>query len=480
MKRVGKTGFFAVLLLILTLAYLAAFGLSLSDGTVIVRGAEDIRWGMDVKGGISVTFGPAEDAKGLADGARTEEAARIISERLESRGVTGHQIYTDTTNARLIVSVPNHGGDAQSMDDLIAYMSSVSFVNVVEGRLGAKSLVVSYEDSYGRPICVDSSGIKHRMTLDSSSVASAQKIKDENGDTAVRLNFTDEGEKLLLESTGRLTAHSEHSSERYLTICVDGRAVSEMYVEGVCDTATISRRGGLSDQEAEDLVIRLSSGALPFELQVMDYELLDATLGEDSVTVMLVAGTVAFALICLFMIVRYRLPGVVACVALLGQVAGILACVTGFFPVFDSFTLTLPGVAGIILSIGMGVDANIITGERVAEEVRKGKTIEGAIDAGNENSFSSIFDGNVTVLIVSVILMGVFGPPGTVWSYIFKPVTWMLPVSTVNAIYAFGYTLFAGVIFNFIMGVVASRIMLRSLSGFPALQNRRLYGGGEQ
>ena len=124
----------------------------------------------------------------------------------------------------------------------------------------------------------------------------------------------------------------------------------------------------------------------------------------------------------------------------------------------------------------MGVDANIITAERIREELRKGKTLDGAIKAGSANSFSAIFDSNITNIIVSVILMGVFGPPDTVWSKLLYPFLWMFGPSTTGAIYSFGYTLLVGVVLNFIMGVAASRIMIRSLSSFKFLRNRVLYG----
>ena len=129
-----------------------------------------------------------------------------------------------------------------------------------------------------------------------------------------------------------------------------------------------------------------------------------------------------------------------------------------------SFTLTLPGIAGVILSIGMGVDANIITNERIKEELRAGKTLDGAIRTGSKTSFAAIFDGNITVIIVAVILMLVFGP-SNILSGIFG-------ASTTGTIYSFGYTLLVGVIGNFLMGVTASRLMLSSLSGYKFMRKK--------
>jgi preprotein translocase subunit SecD len=177
------------------------------------------------------------------------------------------------------------------------------------------------------------------------------------------------------------------------------------------------------------------------------------------------------------MILYYRLPGFVSVIALIGQVAGSLAAVSGYFSFIPSFTLTLPGMAGIILSIGMGVDANVITSERIKEEIRTGRTIDNAIDRGSSNSFWAIFDGNITVMIVAIVLMGVFGPPSGLWATLLKPVLRWFPPSTTGAIYSFGYTLFVGIIFNFLMGVTASRLMLKSIARFKFLRKPWLLGG---
>ncbi len=170
--------------------------------------------------------------------------------------------------------------------------------------------------------------------------------------------------------------------------------------------------GGFDAQSSQALASQINSGALPFNLTVDDSKLrvISPTLGEQALDIMMFAGIIAFALVCVIMIMRYRLPGLIACIALMGQVAGMIACVSGFFSTINSFTLTIPGIAGIILSIGMGVDANVITAERIREELRLGKTIDGSIDSGYDNGFSAILDGNVTVIIISIILMGAFGP----------------------------------------------------------------------
>ena len=135
--------------------------------------------------------------------------------------------------------------------------------------------------------------------------------------------------------------------------------------------------------------------------------------------------------------------------------------------------MTLPGIAGLILSIGIGVDCNVITAEAVRDEIRAGKTIDGAIRSGSKNSFWAIFDGNITVLIVAAVLMGVFGSSSSLFGMLFS---W-LPVSTTGSVYSFGYTLLIGVVMNFVMGIWAYRLMLRSVSRLKIFRNPWLYGG---
>ena len=211
---------------------------------------------------------------------------------------------------------------------------------------------------------------------------------------------------------------------------------------------------------------------MPFKLETTSFGSVDPTLGESALVAMAYAAVAALIFMTIFLIVMYRLPGFIAVLALMGQLALSVAAVSGFFTVIPSFTMTLPGVAGMILSIGMGADANIITAERVREELRSGKTIDGAVMTGTKGSFWAIFDGNVTVIIVAIILLLVFGPVN-ILSGIFGP-------STTGTIYSFGYTLLVGVISNFIMGVGAARLMLKSASGLKPLRKKWLFGGADK
>ena len=146
-------------------------------------------------------------------------------------------------------------------------------------------------------------------------------------------------------------------------------------------------------------------------------------------------------------------------------------------PFISSFTLTLPGIAGIILSIGMGVDANIISAARIKEEIQSGKSIDGSIALGYDRAFTAIFDGNLTLIIIAIVLMAAFGPSDSLFAKLLSFLFIGFGQSTAGAIYSFGYTLLVGAIMNFIFGVTASKLMLKSVSRFKVFRKAWFYGG---
>ena len=247
----------------------------------------------------------------------------------------------------------------------------------------------------------------------------------------------------------------------------------------ICDGSAIITSSASSPFTQEDVVKmarQINSGSLPFALTVDSYSTISPSLGENSLSAMVLAGVIAFALIMVLMTALYRLPGFLACIALAGQVAATLAFVSGYFPVFESFTLTLPGIAGIILAIGMGVDANVITAERIKEELRSGKSLDGALKSGFARGLTPIIDGNVTIVIVAIVLMGAFGPSDGFFAKALHFVFFAFGPSTAGTIYAFGYTLLTGVLLNFVFGIFATRIMIRGAASIKALRDPRLYG----
>ena len=450
-KRTGKPVFFVVLILILALTYTAFFGVENYYGDtrkVYVKGANDIRWGIDIRGGVEAVFSPDKEGVDITDD-DMDAAKAIIETRLVNKNITDYEVYPDSDNHQIIVRFP-WAADESDFDAAAAVQ-----------ELGDTALLSFCRNEDKEDVILSGA----------EDIERAQAGVDENGNYVVYLYFTNTGKSKFATATAELVGSK-------ISIWMDDQEISAPTVnEAITDgTAYINGRSG--SEEAKELADKINAGSLPFALTVDDSKLqiISPSLGSDAVRVMLIAGSIAFGIVCLLMILRYRLNGVVTSIALLGQLAGTIACISGFFPNTDSFTLTIPGIAGIILSIGVGVDCNVIASERIRDEFKKGKTIDGAIDSGFKNALSAIVDGNVTIVIVSLVLMGAFGTPDSFIAKIFSPIMSLLGSSITGSIYYFGYTLLVGVIFNFIMGLLASKLMLKSVSQLKFLRKPWLYG----
>ena len=469
MKRVGKPVFFIVALLILFLSYTAIFGIHAQNGdnsTTIIKGAGDIRWGIDIRGGVEATFTPDTAAKANKD--QMEAAKSTIELRLVNNNITDYELYTDYNNDRIIVRFP-WKNDEKDFDpeSAIQELSATALLTFREGG----EYTTTETGSDGEPVYKTPKGTTADSVIlqgDDVTSAKAELTQDQatgKSSYLVALELSSDGAKKFAEATERLQGET-------ISIWMDDVMISAPTVESVITDGKCTITGNFTATEASSLAAKIRAGALPFKLDTTNFSSVSPSLGSSSLEAMLIAGVIAFVLVCLFMLFVFRLPGFVAVIALMGQVALSFAAVSGYFPFVHSFTMTLPGIAGIILSIGMGVDANIITASRIKEEIWAGKTLDGAIQKGDDNSFWAIFDGNITVIIVAVILMGVFGPTN-ILSMLFGP-------STTGSIYSFGYTLLIGVIGNFIMGVTATRLMTKSISGFKFARRKWLYGGARK
>lgn len=461
-RRIGKPVVIIVAALILVFSYLAFFGCDNYRGDirkVYTKGVEDIRWGIDISGGVEAIFSPDIEDADITD-SDMDAAKAILETRLVNKNITDYEVYTDYDNHNVIVRFPL---DADADPDE-ATKSATEAVN----SLGEMALLTFYKGN-------DNTGDIVLQGADDIKSASAGYQQDEQTGSVgyiVELNLTDAGASKFDAATAEQLAAGGN-----ISIYMDDVLISCPKVNAHITDGKAIITGMEDDKAATDLANKINAGALPFALTVDNskLEIISPTLGEQALKVMLIAGIAAFAVICLMMILRYRLIGAVACIALLGQAAGMLACVSGFFKGISSFTLTLPGIAGIILSIGFGVDANVITAERIKEEFKKGKTIDGAISQGYTNAFSSILDGNLTNVIIALVLLAAFGTPDSLLSRVFSFIFPFLSASVTGNIYSFGFTLITGVIFNFIMGVWASKFMLMSISRFKVFRRPGLY-----
>lgn len=395
--------------LILLLVLVAIFGLG------SIKGANNMRFGIDIRGGVEAVYEPV----GL-DRAPTEtelESARtVINTRLDAKNILDREVTIDKEDGTIIVRFPWKSGETDfNPESAIAELGETA--------------KLTFRDSKGT-VLMDGSYVRE----------SVSKRSPVNNFPLVTLELNSEGTKLFATITKDLL-------NKPLYIFMDEEQIFAGNVSAVIKTGEAVIEGIDSMEEAKELASKINAGALPFSMKTTNHSSISPSLGSGALSVMIKAGIVAFIAVCLFMLWYYKLPGFISCLALIFQ----MACQLLFLSI-PQFTLTLPGIAGLILSVGMAVDANIIISERISEELQKGKSIRSAIKEGYKNAFSSVFDGNLTSAIVAIILM-MFGS-GTMLS--------------------FGYTLLTGVVLNFLVVVITQKL-LNNILGFKKLYNVKFF-----
>ncbi|GHU88795.1 protein translocase subunit SecDF [Clostridia bacterium] len=413
-----KGTFFAVLIITLFFAYISFFGLQLGRNFEL-KGAAQMRFGIDIKGGVDAAFSAKDmGADFLPTKDQLEKARTIIETRLDQQNILDRDVTIDEEGGYVLVRFPWKTGE-------------IDFDPATAIKELGEMAHLTFKDPDGNVI------------MDGSNLISAKPERDVTGTSGwvVAFELDSVGAKAFADATTRLVGQP-------ISIYMDEDLISSPNVESAITEGSGIITGSFNSESATKLANQISAGALPFALHSDNYRTISPQLGSNALSVMVTAGILSFCLICVFLLCYYRMSGVVACIALLLQIAGQLIMLT-----WPQFTITLPGIAGIILSIGMGVDANIIAAERIREEIRSGKTIEASVSAGFKNAFSSIFDGNITVLIVAVIML-MFGS---------------------GAILSFAYTLLFGIIMNFVAGVTATRLMTMSLVQFKPIRSAKMF-----
>lgn len=404
-----------VTLLILLISYVAFFGIHTEK--INLKGANEMRFGIDIRGGIDAAFVP-KGLERMPTESELESARAIIETRLDYSGILDRDVTIDKEIGAVLVRFPWKADETNfEPDQAITELGSMAHL--------------TFQDEEGN-ILVDGKNVKS---------ATPGTDTQNQGYYAITLAFDAEGQAAFAEATGKQVGKS-------LYICLDGVPISWPTVQERIDSDSCLISHISTSEEAKNLSNQINGGALPFALIAENYSAISPTLGSNALDVMVKAGIIAFIIICLGLIIIYRLPGIIAVLSLLLQLAGQIILLT-----WPGITITLPGIAGIILSIGMGVDANVIAAERIKEEIKTGKSIPAAVASGFKASFSSIFDGNVTVLIAALVMM-FFGS---------------------GAILSFAYTLLFGIIMNFIAGVTATKMMLLSIVQYKGMKKPEFF-----
>ncbi len=357
-KTSGVLRLAAAVLALVFFTYVAVLGLGFEQS----GSAHDIKLGLDLAGGVSITYQTVDENPSATDMADTIYKLQLRAQTYSSEA----EVYQEGTN-RINVDIPDVTDANEILEDL--------------GQPG--SLV--FQDDEGNDV------------LTGSDVKSAEAgiISDDSGSSkeyVVNLVFTDEG----AEKFAQLTAENVGS---YISIVYDGEVVSAPTVNEAITGGKCYIEGMEDYEAAEQLASTIRIGSLKLELEEIRSNVVGAKLGADAISTSLKAGAIGLVLVMLFMIVFYLIPGVAAALALAIYVALIVCLLSAF-----QITLTLPGIAGIVLTIGMAVDANVIIFSRIREELAEGKSVRMARKDGFSKALSAILDGNITTLIAALVL----------------------------------------------------------------------------
>lgn len=351
----------AIVVVVAVCAYLGLFGFG--KGTMInylKPWGDAISLGLDLRGGVYTVY-QAEDNGDPDFDTKMESTVSILTSRLTRQGFTEATV-TRQGSDRIRVEIPNVS-DPNQILTIIGTPAQLYFVDEDGNNL-----------------------------MEGSMVKNAQAAQDQDGKPCIAFELTDEGAKIFAEATAA-------NLGKTISITLDGETISRATVNTVIAGGTGEITGNFTADEAKNLATLILSGALPLNLTQLEVSAISATLGVEALDRAIQAGVIGVILVMLFMLFRYRLCGLVADIALTIyiMIVVLLLALTGA-------QLTLPGVAGIILGIGMAVDANVVIFERIREEVKVGRPIGSAVRKGFSNALSAIIDSNVTTIIAAVVL----------------------------------------------------------------------------
>lgn len=404
-----------ILALLFGMSYVAIFGMKDGYGSI-----GQIKQGLDLAGGVSITYEIQEDNPSDQD---VSDTIYKLQQRVTNYS-TEAEVYKEGGN-RITVEIPD-----------------VTDANAILEELGQPGTLMFLDsDGYTK----FSNGEECTPLLTGSdvknAVAGADTSQSSTSKYVVSLEFNDEGKQKFADATSANVG-------KIIYIVYDGKVVSAPRVNEAITGGSAQIDGMSSYDEANTLASYVRIGAMPLELKEMRSQVVGAKLGETAIQTSLLAGAIGLAILCLFMIIVYRVPGVAACLALVIYVALDIFILSVY-----EITLTLSGIAGIVLSIGMAVDANVVIFSRIREEIGAGKSVDAAIEQGFKKAMSAVVDGNVTTIIAALVLY----------------------LRGSGSVKGFAVTLGIGVVLSMFTALVISKTIVRLLYNFGC-KSEKLYG----
>ncbi|MGF7057334.1 protein translocase subunit SecD [Brassicibacter mesophilus] len=412
--------FILIIALIGVLSYSAIYGLDLGKYKMSTA-KEEIDLGLDLAGGVYVLLEAQTDATGAELDKKMEQTKAIIRQRVDGLGVAEPNIVIEG-NKRIRVELAGVK-DAQQAIDMIGKTAQLQFIDP-EGN-----------------IVVTGKNVK-------KSEVGFQRSNSGAEEPVVSLEFDKEGSKSFAEATKKLVGKTS-TNEKIIYIVLDDQVISSPVVNAAISDGKAIIEGGFDVEGASELATLIRAGALPVELEEVQTSVIGPTLGLESLDKSIYAAAIGLMLIFLFMLIFYRIPGLIADISLTVYVLIVLGIMINL-----GVKLTLPGIAGLILSIGMAVDANVVIFERIKEEIRTGKSLRASVDSGFKRALSTVLDANVTTFIAGIVL------------YYFGS----------GPIKGFGVTLIIGLIASMITAVFITKFLLKLVIGMNITKNTKLYG----
>lgn len=414
----AKSGIiFLMIIAILGLSIFTAFN-GLEIGSYRIKPIKDsIRQGLDLKGGVYVVYEAQTDKTGAELDELIQQVIEVFSKRVDGMGLTEPLIIREGEK-RIRVELPGVQ-NAQEAIETIGKTAQLKFVTA-----------------------------DNEVVVTGSNVVKSQATLGEGNAPQVSLEFDNEGAKKFAQATGKL-AGLEDAMDRIIYIILDDEIISSPVVSNQIPNGQASISGGFTIETASNLAALIRAGALPVDLEEVQTSTITASLGENALNKSVQAAKIGILIVFLFMLIYYRIPGVVASVALSIYILLVLSIMIAL-----KATFTLPGIAALILSVGMAVDANVIIFERIKEEIKSGKTVRASIDSGFKRAFSSILDSNVTTLISGTVLYQLGTGP----------------------IRGFAVTLIIGIVASMFTAVVVTKFLLKLFVGMGLAKNSKLYG----
>ena len=373
--------------------------------------AFSIRQGLDLQGGTHVVLQAVDTPDAKVDDDALNRVVKIIERRVNELGLTEPTIQRQGKD-RIIVELPG----VKDPDKAIAMLG--------------RTALLEFRDVTGKTV------------LTGKDLKNSKAHVGQNNQAVVGLEFNEDGAK-------KFAALTAQNIGKPISILLDGDVLTSPVVQEVITGGNAQISGSRNVEEAEHLAILLRSGSLPVKVEVMETRTVGPTLGQDSKDMSVKAFGIGTISVFVFMVLFYRMSGLVADIALLLYIMLVLLAMK-----YLNATLTLPGIAGIILSIGMAVDANVLIFERFKEEIRKGKTLRSAMEAGFNKAFTTIFDSNITTIMAAVVLFYLGTGP----------------------IRGFAITLARGVVLSMFSAITITRELLRFLIGSNLIKNPAFFG----